>query len=93
MRIKILDNSISILEQNCIGGKQVGIVSSSLCPEVVYNTYGIMSFIFLKGIHSEYNPPLRFKSDWDLRVAIKAINNWCRVNNESFRVVLNDIEN
>lgn len=89
MRVKISGLSVSILEQDCIGGKQVGIVTSSNCPEVRYNDYGRLSRIFLKGAF-RCSDPLCFRDKQDLKFAIKAINHWCKVNNESFKVVLND---
>ncbi len=91
MRVKISGLSVLILEQGCVGGHQVGIVASSICPEVRYTDYGKLSYIFLKGT-GKHVYPLCFRNQQDLNFAIKAINSWCKVNNESFKVVLNDSE-
>lgn len=89
MRVKISGLSISILEQNCIKGIPVGIVDSVSCPEVIYNDYGKLTNIFLNGTLRS-NDPLCFRNQQDLNFAVKAINSWCVINNESFKVVLND---
>ena len=58
MRIKIVDNSIYITEQNCIGGKQVGIV----CPELWF-AYGSITKIYIRGKNSKHdNYPLVCKT-------------------------------